>query len=30
LRQMEYDADACQIKVVGSETFEATHCKFSG
>jgi Zn-dependent protease with chaperone function len=29
LRQMEYDADAYQIKVVGSETFEATHRKFA-
>ncbi|HEV2436869.1 MAG TPA: M48 family metallopeptidase [Verrucomicrobiae bacterium] len=29
LRQMEYDADAWQIKVVGSETFEATHRKLA-
>ena len=29
LRQMEYDADAYQIKVVGSATFEATHRKFA-
>jgi Zn-dependent protease with chaperone function len=29
LRQMEYDADACQIKVVGSGTFEATHRKLA-
>ncbi len=29
LRQMEYDADACQIKIVGSETFEATHRKLA-
>src|SRR6185436_3387355 len=26
-RQMEYNADACQIKVVGTETFERTHRK---
>ena len=25
IRQMEYDADACQIKLVGTETFERTH-----
>jgi hypothetical protein len=29
LRQMEYDADACQIKVVGTETFETTHRKLA-
>lgn len=29
LRQMEYDADAYQIKIVGSETFEATHRKLA-
>jgi Zn-dependent protease with chaperone function len=29
LRQMEYDADAWQIKVVGSETFEGTHRKLA-
>lgn len=29
LRQMEYDADAWQIKVVGSATFEATHRKLA-
>lgn len=29
LREMEYDADAWQIKVVGSETFEATHRKLA-
>jgi hypothetical protein len=29
LRQMEYDADAWEIKVVGSETFEATLRKFA-
>ena len=29
LRQMEYDADAWQIKVVGSQTFEATHRKLA-
>jgi Zn-dependent protease with chaperone function len=30
LRQMEYDADAYQIQVVGSETFETTHRKLAG
>jgi Zn-dependent protease with chaperone function len=29
LRQMEYDADAYQMKVVGSATFEATHRKLA-
>jgi Zn-dependent protease with chaperone function len=29
LRQMEYDADTYQIKVVGSETFEVTHRKLA-
>jgi Zn-dependent protease with chaperone function len=29
IRQMEYDADACQIKLVGSETFERTHRKLA-
>ena len=29
-RQMEYDADAYQIKLVGTETFEATHRKLAG
>jgi Zn-dependent protease with chaperone function len=29
LRQREYDADACQIKLVGSETFERTHRKLA-
>lgn len=29
LRQMEYNADAFQIQVVGSETFEATYRKFA-
>ena len=29
LRQMEYDADAYQIKIVGSETFEVTHRKLA-
>jgi hypothetical protein len=29
LRQMEYDADAYQIKVVGTETFEVTHRKLA-
>ena len=29
LRQMEYDADAYQIKVVGTETFEITHRKLA-
>jgi len=29
LRQMEYDADAYPIKVVGSETFETTHRKLA-
>ena len=29
LRQMEYDADACQLKVVGTETFETTHRKLA-
>jgi len=29
LRQMEYDADACQIRLVGSETFERTHRKLA-
>jgi Zn-dependent protease with chaperone function len=29
LRQMEYDADAYQIQVVGSETFETTHRKLA-
>ncbi len=27
MRQMEYDADACQIRLVGSEIFERTHRK---
>ena len=29
LRQMEYDADACEIKLVGSETFERTQRKLA-
>jgi Zn-dependent protease with chaperone function len=29
IRQMEYDADACQIRLVGSETFERTHRKLA-
>jgi len=29
LRQMEYDADAYQIQVVGTETFEVTHPKIA-
>jgi len=29
LRQMEYNADAFQVQVVGSETFETTHRKFA-
>jgi Zn-dependent protease with chaperone function len=29
LRQMEYDADAYQIKIVGSEAFEVTHRKLA-
>jgi hypothetical protein len=29
LRQMEYDADAYQIQVVGTETFEVTHRKLA-
>jgi len=29
LRQMEYDADACQIQLVGSATMEATHRKIA-
>lgn len=29
LRQMEYDADAWQIKVVGTQTFEGTHRKLA-
>ncbi len=29
LRQMEYDADAYEIKLVGSQTFEATQRKFA-
>lgn len=29
IRQMEYDADACEIKLVGSETFERTHRKLA-
>jgi Zn-dependent protease with chaperone function len=28
-RQMEYNADACQIRVVGSEAFEITHRKLA-
>ena len=28
-RQMEYNADACQIRVVGSEVFETTHRKLA-
>ena len=28
-RQMEYDADACQISLVGTGTFEATHRKLA-
>ena len=29
IRQMEYDADACEIKLVGSETFERTQRKLA-